>query len=297
MSYTKLFSSIVTSTIWAEDNTTRIVWITMLALANQHGEVQASIPGLARISAVSVADCELAIEKFLGPDPYSRTEDDEGRRIEKIDGGWSLLNHQKYREMASKDEAKLAAARRQQRFKQKQQRNATAVTVGNAPVTVGNAEVTQSRDIAEADTDVEADTKAFPGAAAVTAPDPPAARKPRPPEKRYDEWVKPLADLWHEKTGAWPEPLSFLRAFDPLRGHAPRDALVVGLRAYFTAEKPAFVCPDGFVKKWKLYVPKFEEPKPKVKEGPREETDRVQREAMEAAMREFPERFVRRATP
>ncbi len=33
MAYTKLFHSIVTSTIWRETDPTRIVWITMLALA------------------------------------------------------------------------------------------------------------------------------------------------------------------------------------------------------------------------------------------------------------------------
>ena len=67
--YTKLFNSIVTSTIWTEDDKTRIVWITMLAIADQNGEVQASIPGLARLAAVSISDAEMAIAKFLGPDP------------------------------------------------------------------------------------------------------------------------------------------------------------------------------------------------------------------------------------
>lgn len=125
MSYTKLFSSIVTSTIWTEDDKTRIVWITMLAIANKHGEVQASIPGLARVAGVSVQDCHAAIEKFLSPDPYSRSSDDEGRRIEKIDGGWQLLNHAKYRAMASKDEEKTANAIRQARHRRKVARNAT----------------------------------------------------------------------------------------------------------------------------------------------------------------------------
>jgi hypothetical protein len=127
----------------------------MLAIANRYGEVQASIPGLARIAAVSVDDCEAAINKFLAPDKYSRTPDDEGRRIEKIDGGWVLLNHAKYREMASRDEAKMAAAERQRRFKDRRKRN--RVTQGNALVTQGNDMVTDTLHIAEAE--AEADTK------------------------------------------------------------------------------------------------------------------------------------------
>ena len=124
MSYTKLFNSIITSTIWAEDDKTRILWITMLALSDKNGEVQSSIPGLARLAGVSVSECEDALTKFLSPDPYSRTPDDEGRRIETIPGGWALLNHGKYREMASREEQKESAAERQRRHRDKQKRNA-----------------------------------------------------------------------------------------------------------------------------------------------------------------------------
>lgn len=154
--YTKLFNSIVTSTIWTEDDKTRIVWITMLALADQNGEVHASIPGLARLAGVSLEDAEKAIEKFLSPDAYSRTPDNEGRRIACIDGGWELLNHSKYRRMASAADQKEATARRQKRFRD---RNAT-VTVGansNASVTHSNASVTVGTDIAEAEADAKAE--------------------------------------------------------------------------------------------------------------------------------------------
>ena len=155
MAYTKLFQSIVTSSIWTEDDKTRIVWITMLALADRHGEIQASIPGLARVSGVSIADTEGAIAKLLAPDPYSRTTDDEGRRIEKIEGGWALLNHAKYREMASDDDRKTKAAVRQKRFRDKESRNNNAsVTPSNAPVTHESRQIPQAE--AKADTEAKA---------------------------------------------------------------------------------------------------------------------------------------------
>lgn len=155
MGYTKLFSSIVTSTIWVESDRTRIVWITMLAMADKHGEVQASIPGLARVAGVPLSDCEEAINKFLSPDPYSRTPDDEGRRIEKIDGGWALINHAKYREMASREEAKESNASRQKRHRDKVARNTETVKDSNGDVTLSNASVTQTLHIADADADSE----------------------------------------------------------------------------------------------------------------------------------------------
>lgn len=96
--FTKLFSSIVTSTIWQEDDKTRIVWITLLALADAQGRVEGSVPGLAHVAHVGLGECEHALERLSSPDPYSRTKDFEGRRIEAIDGGWQILNYAKYRE-------------------------------------------------------------------------------------------------------------------------------------------------------------------------------------------------------
>lgn len=150
MGYTKLFSSIITSTIWTEDDRTRIVWITMLALADKNGEVQGSIPGLARLSGVPVEAAEAALAKFLAPDKHSRTKDDGGRRIEEIDGGWHLLNHGKYRAMASRDEAKTAHAIRQKRYRERRKRNGRD---GN--VTDSDSGVTQDVHIAEADSEKE----------------------------------------------------------------------------------------------------------------------------------------------
>jgi len=126
MAYTKLFHSIITSTIWTEDDATRIVWITLLAMADRNGEVQGSVPGLARIAGVPVESCRSAIEKFLSPDPDSRTIDDEGRRIQVIDGGWVLLNFEKYRQMASDEDRRVKAAERQQRARDKKSRNSHA---------------------------------------------------------------------------------------------------------------------------------------------------------------------------
>lgn len=169
MSYTKLFSSIVTSTIWTEDPKICKVWVTMLAIADKHGEVHASIPGLAQIAGMTLADTEAAIQKFLSPDKYSRTPDDEGRRIEKIDDGWLLLNHAKYRAMASKDEEKTSAAKRQAAFRERQKRNGK-ITACHGSVTGSNAVVTPSRDIADTDSKAEAEAEGEAKADADTKP-------------------------------------------------------------------------------------------------------------------------------
>lgn len=99
--YTKLFQKILDSTIWLEDDKTRIVWITMLAMSNRDGIVDAPLPALAARARVDVEACRAAIEKFMAPDLNSRTPDNDGRRVEKSGGVWKILNHAKYREMMS----------------------------------------------------------------------------------------------------------------------------------------------------------------------------------------------------
>ena len=158
--YTKLFQSLVTSSLWTESDRTRIVWITILAMADKHGEIQASVPGLARLAGVPVEDCEKAIELFLSPDRHSRTPDHDGRRIEKIDGGWAILNHAKYRLMASDADRKNQSAERVKRHRERYK--ALHVTPSNAPLRTGNADVMPERDKADTEAKAEADSKAQP---------------------------------------------------------------------------------------------------------------------------------------
>src|SRR5688572_4159788 len=105
--FTKLFSAITSSSIWNEDDVTRLVWITMLAMADANGVVYASVGGLAHTARVNRDACEKAIGKLESPDPDSRSPEFEGRRIKKVEGGFLLLNYAKYREARSEDERRL----------------------------------------------------------------------------------------------------------------------------------------------------------------------------------------------
>lgn len=102
--YTKLFASLLASTIWRENDKVRIVWITLLAMANQRGIAEGSIPGIADLARVSVEDCEKALARLQEPDRYSRSPDHDGRRVRAVDGGFLVLNHAKYRERLSQED-------------------------------------------------------------------------------------------------------------------------------------------------------------------------------------------------
>ena len=102
--YTKLFNSILMSSIWEENSETRIVWVTLLALADQYGHVDGTIKSLARVARVSQTACIHAVTCFLAPDPEDRSGVDNGRRLRVDTGGWAIVNHALYRERMSVEE-------------------------------------------------------------------------------------------------------------------------------------------------------------------------------------------------
>jgi hypothetical protein len=124
--FAKLHNSLLTSTIWREDPPTKVCWVTLLALADRDGVVEATIPGLAAIANISIEETESAIQKFLSPDKYSRTSDNEGRRIEVIDGGWRLINYEKYREKMSPEDMRERDRLRKQRYRDRQKQECPA---------------------------------------------------------------------------------------------------------------------------------------------------------------------------
>lgn len=97
MPFVKLDAGILDSTLWLSDSDVRIVFITMLAMANSEGLVEATAPGIARRANLSIETVREAIGELEAPDEDSRTLEDEGRRIMRVDGGYQVVNYLKYR--------------------------------------------------------------------------------------------------------------------------------------------------------------------------------------------------------
>ncbi len=151
--YNKLFSKIVTSSIWLEPTPTRIVWLMFIALMNEDGFVQFASPAnVAHTARVTDSEAEAAISILEGPDPNSADDENDGRRIEKVPGGWMILNAHKYRDLVTREmvreQTRIRVARKRAKDK--------GVTLRNAPVTPRNAKVTPS--------DTDTDTKKERGA-------------------------------------------------------------------------------------------------------------------------------------
>ena len=107
-SFVKVWASILDSSVWSTPPAHRLVWITMLAMADQHGFVHAAIDGIARRANVPLEDAEAALAAFQSPDPNSRdrigNDTVDGRRVEAADRGWHIINHGYYRDLRDREE-------------------------------------------------------------------------------------------------------------------------------------------------------------------------------------------------
>lgn len=147
-SYTKLHRSILQSSIWFESHSTLKVWIGMLALCDASGFVHTSRVGLRQACAVTDDELTTALEVLEGPDPDSRTSDADGRRVERVEGGWVVLNYAQYRDRTT--DAKAKASERQRKYRERQRAKASRNVTGQ----------TERRDSPKAEAEEKAEAEA-----------------------------------------------------------------------------------------------------------------------------------------
>ncbi len=119
--FVKLYATLLESSLWwGEDEHTRLVWITLLVAADHEGVYLGTLPGLAGKARVTLEQARHAIWRLQQPDEESRTPDNDGRRIELIEGvGFKLLNYKKYRDKRSPKQIADAAYKAAQRARAK----------------------------------------------------------------------------------------------------------------------------------------------------------------------------------
>lgn len=176
MAFVKLHTKLLDSSLWL-DRDARDIFITALLMAQpvtldepsdaihcrklaplgftvppgNYGFVPAAGPAIVRRAMVDDQEIGVAaLERLSQPEADSRSEEHEGRRLVRINGGYLVLNYEKYRK---KDET---AGERMRRWRAKQ----------NAVTGDGDAVTTRNVTHAEGEADVEADAET----AATTSP-------------------------------------------------------------------------------------------------------------------------------
>lgn len=183
--YNKIFTKILDSSIWMEPLATRIVWLTFIAAMDENGFVEFASPAnVAHRAIVPLKDTVKALKALEGPDENSSDPDNEGRRLEKVPGGWVVLNAAKYRALVTRA---LKQERTRDRVRSYRAKKATC----NAGVTQANALVTPSEAVTEAVSKTEAcreddlcSTADLEKAKAIMAADKATGAKPLPPQAK-----------------------------------------------------------------------------------------------------------------
>ncbi len=110
-----------------------------IAVMNEDGFVQfASVANVAHRARITDEEAEQAIRILESPDTNSADEDNDGRRVEKVPGGWMILNASKYRDLVNREMQRSATRERVARHRAKLKGNAS-VTPGNEVKQNGNA--------------------------------------------------------------------------------------------------------------------------------------------------------------
>lgn len=122
--YVKIFSKIFDSTI-AENWQARVVFMDLLILADRDGIIDSTLPSISRRTNCPVQFLKEGIEILMLPDPQSRSDEDDGRRIEllepdKRDWGWRIINYKKYRDLKSSEDLREKNRERVRRFRERQ---------------------------------------------------------------------------------------------------------------------------------------------------------------------------------
>lgn len=97
MGFTKLSSRITKSSLWSEECYVRVVFLSFLAEKDENGFVESDYYAMQRTCNVTIEEFDKAVKILESKDDRSRTPDNDGKRIKRVQGGWIVLNHEMYK--------------------------------------------------------------------------------------------------------------------------------------------------------------------------------------------------------
>lgn len=167
-----LFRKFFTSSIRRESADTRIVFLGMMAMANEEGIVEATPDAVSSFVNIGHHEMMTAMTRLQEPDPDSTSPAEEGRRI--IPAGrnrWKIVTFEHYKELLAESLAGMASqdpkAKRSQQLRDAKQRQRDREKLGLKPSPGGNRPVTavdDSQQVSSRNDDVDdVDDTANPG--------------------------------------------------------------------------------------------------------------------------------------
>lgn len=142
--YGKIFAKMYDGTL-RENWEALVTFQQLIVLADADGIVDMTPEAISSRTSIPLEIISKGIEILEAPDEFSRTPDQEGRRIERIDAhrpwGWHLVNHAKYAALRDSDTVRQQTRDRVRRHREKRRQDqglaedvthVTHVTLGNS---------------------------------------------------------------------------------------------------------------------------------------------------------------------
>lgn len=131
-----IWSFIVDSSLWSEPDYVIKVFLTMIALKDSDHVYRGDAYKLAQRAKKTELEVLEALKVLASPDTKRiEKQQYDGRRIRAVDGGWLVLNGEKYRELVQV-EMRRARNRRAQAAYRARKKAAKLAMVGGAPMAV-----------------------------------------------------------------------------------------------------------------------------------------------------------------
>jgi len=144
--YCKLFASLYQGTLRGKSHEI-LVFTNLLANADAYGYVDKHFKAIAEEVGLTQDEVRSAIAVLEAPDPESRSPEEAGARIVKMDDhriwGWKIVNYGKYRAIKNEDDRREQNRLAQERFRQKNKQPSaivSRVSLGKPPSAQAEAE-------------------------------------------------------------------------------------------------------------------------------------------------------------
>lgn len=121
--YSPIWDTLVDSSLWTEEYYVRVLFTTMLAKKDLDDVVRGSAFNIARWANMTEQEVIKGLKILSSPDKKRlEPQAHEGRRIQKVDGGWLVINGAHYRKLMqdANERARKAQWARNNRDRNKQ---------------------------------------------------------------------------------------------------------------------------------------------------------------------------------
>lgn len=142
--YVKLFSMVISSSLTQNQPIeVRGVFFMLLAMADSSGVVYGSDETIARLMNVPLGQFVSALEALMAPEESSKTPDEEGRRVIRLERsiGLKIVNYEAYSQIRNESDRRAYFAQKQRESRQRRKAGLNSA-VGGSPEAGGASEQT-----------------------------------------------------------------------------------------------------------------------------------------------------------